>query len=164
MCQGLGCCQCIYYNHCGDCAGLSLGLLCCSCWVCPPQALEHLRFPGVCRCQSNEGCGYNCFSVGVYYCAPQYLREYSIWKSIGEKRGLIYDLFITQQAVVQRELRGPESNRNLYWSIQFMFYDKYLPLVSIKTFKIINRWSYNERADSHIMRISYDLYRWCIIK
>jgi hypothetical protein len=122
MCQGLGCCDCIYYNQCHSCIGLSAAMFCCSCWLCVPEALSHLRVPGCCKCEFNQGCGYSCFCIAEYCCIPNYLREYSIWSSIGEKRGLIYDLYISKQAIVQKEFRGPESNRNLYWFALFMIF------------------------------------------
>jgi len=43
MCQGLLLCRTAYFNCCFDCLGCSLGLLCCSCWLCPNIPIDHMR-------------------------------------------------------------------------------------------------------------------------
>lgn len=123
MGQGLSCCNCIYYSHCHSCIGLSVGVFCCSCWLCVPDALDHLRQPGACKCHCNQGFGSSLFCCGQYCCIPDYLRNYSIWSSIGQLRGPIYDVSINQIAIVQREMVGvPHSNRGLYWFLSTWSY------------------------------------------
>lgn len=114
MCQGLSCCECVYASNCHSCIGLSVGLFCCGCWLCVPEPLEHMRYPGCCKCEFNQGCGSSFFCVSTYCCIPEYLKNFSRWCSIAHFRGDLYDVTVKPQAVVQREMRGPESNRNLY--------------------------------------------------
>lgn len=70
MGQGLGCCECLYYNQCHTCMGLSVGMLCCGCWMCAPQGINDLRGPNCCQFGCNQGYGGSCFCVSAYYCAP----------------------------------------------------------------------------------------------
>lgn len=114
MGQGLSFCNCYHYNCCANCSGLSVGALCCGCWGCIPEPLEHMRTPGCMKCQCNQGCGISFFFFSSYCCTPTFLQDYSIWLTIGKRYGSLYDVDIRKKAVVKRDEPIPATNRNLY--------------------------------------------------
>ena len=70
MCQGLACCECIYWNEFHNCTGVSMHLCLCSCWVCAPDALKKLRGDACCQCGWPQGFGSNLFCCGKVLCIP----------------------------------------------------------------------------------------------
>ena len=94
MGQGLWCCECIYWNGFYNCIGCSLNLCLCSCWLCEPLALKGLRGNQCCQCGWTQGLGYSLFCMSQVICIPGWLRDYSIYESIGERRKQIYDVAI----------------------------------------------------------------------
>jgi hypothetical protein len=101
MGQGLTLCEGCYYTQCNECIGLSWGMFCCGCWMFPPPALEYMRGPNCCVLGCNQGLGSTCFCTGNYCCIPDWLRNYSIWKSVGNRRGNFFDIDIIDRNNVQ---------------------------------------------------------------
>ena len=85
--QNLSCCGCIW-SFCCEFHGCSAGYICCSCWMCGNQHLLAERGPECCKCGGcDHGCGSTGFCGGSYYCAPEWMRRYSIREYIGYYRG-----------------------------------------------------------------------------
>lgn len=99
MGQGLTCFEGCYHSSCYECTGVSYGLICVGCWMCAPPALEHLRGPGCVKIGCNQGLGSSLFCQSQYCFIPDWMRDYSIWKSIGERRGNIFDVDIIDKPV-----------------------------------------------------------------
>ena len=68
-------------------------------WLFMPQDMENMRGPGCLKVGCNQGIGGTCFCEGAYICVPDWLRDYSIWETIGDHRGQIYNLNISQSGV-----------------------------------------------------------------
>jgi len=59
--------------------------------------MEVMRGPGAVHCGGcDHGCGSSFFCEGYYCLIPDWLRDYSKWLSIGERRGKIYNLVISE--------------------------------------------------------------------
>lgn len=100
MGQGLACYECLWHNQCYSNVGFSVGLGFCSAWLCIPVEMQQLRGNGVVQMgPCNQGWGSSFFCEGGYCLIPDWLRDYSKWQSIGERRGQLYNLNITEVGV-----------------------------------------------------------------
>lgn len=106
MGQGLTFCEGCYYTSLYECIGLSFGCGCLGCWMCQPPALTALRGEGCMKVGCNQGFGSTTFCVGQYCLIPDWLRDYSIWKSVGDRRGDFYNISIRDNAVPQHGFIG----------------------------------------------------------
>lgn len=103
MCQGLLCFQTAYFSCCYQWVGCSVGFLCCSCWLCPSLPIAHMRGSHCCKCSTSSGCGCSSLCAAFYCCIPSILRDYSIWSSVENRVGELYNMVINRQAVVEKE-------------------------------------------------------------
>ena len=87
MCQCI-LCDCWWCNWCGVCcAGWADHELCCSCWICKPDDLLMID-PECCHCCDGcAGYGGNFFCQGSICCAPDWVRNWSKFKSSGQMPG-----------------------------------------------------------------------------
>ena len=103
MCQGLSCCTCIWFNVCGAFPGCGLGLLCLGCFMCQDTEMKVLRGDSCCEVGCNQGLGMNYYCIGHMYFTPDWLKKYSIRKSIGELRGKMGDVVIVNQSDIGQQ-------------------------------------------------------------
>ena len=63
--------------------------------MCTNPAMDYFRGDGCCKVGCNQGLGSSCcYLGGEYWFAPEWLGAYSVWRSIGERRGPFYDVSI----------------------------------------------------------------------
>ena len=81
MCQGV-LCDCCWYNCLGILTGgCSTGMLCCGWWCCQKDdMLEYKTKDECCTMLEQSGCGGNFCFIGCFFCAPVWLRTWSIRK------------------------------------------------------------------------------------
>ena len=94
MGQGLACYDCCWYSSLHSNVGVSINMLFCSAWCCMPKEMYDLRGPGCLHVGScDHGWGSSFFCEGTICFAPLWLRDYSLWQTIGQSRQL-YNLRI----------------------------------------------------------------------
>lgn len=106
MGQTLTCYECFWNSVCHSNVGISLSLFCCSCWMAMPEAMAHMRGSEGLKMGCNQGYGYSCLCCGEMLCVPEWLALYSVWQSIGEHRGRIYDVDVQPAGVVPQGFGG----------------------------------------------------------
>ena len=62
-----------------------------------------MRTPGCIKFPYWAGCGCAAFCTACFCCMPQYLLDYSIWSTLQDRVGQIYDVVIGRQAVILKE-------------------------------------------------------------
>ena len=110
MGQTIFCYDCCWFAEC-YCVGISWSCCCFNCWVCQPAYLAMIRPQGCCI---SGGCGHGYGGTlcccGEYWCAPEYLVNYSIRDHIGNKQPYLGDLQVTNstqpRAGTARALNG----------------------------------------------------------
>ena len=112
MCQGMLCRECVLFHCCYSWLGCSLNLICCGCWLCPNATLVHMRSPEWLTC-SQSGCGCSSLFVALYCCIPRYMRDYSVWCTVDNKIGDIYNIAIRRKAIVENGHQPFPSERAL---------------------------------------------------
>ena len=89
MGQTLWCYDCCWYSHCYF-VGCSYSFFCCNCWVCQPAYMQMIRPQ---QCCLADGCKYGCGSTslisGCYWCPPDFLINYSVRDTIGNKQATL---------------------------------------------------------------------------
>jgi hypothetical protein len=106
MGQALFCYERSWASTCHSNVGVSLSLFCCSCWMAMPEAMAQMRGDGCLKMGCNQGYGYSLLCCGEMICIPEWLVLYSIWQSIGEHRGRIYDVDINGVGVAPQGYGG----------------------------------------------------------
>jgi len=121
MGQGLACYECIWHSQCYSNVGVSVGLGCCSAWCCIPVEMQGLRGQGFVHTGNcDQGWGYTFLCEGNYCLIPDWLRDYSKWQSIGERRGQLYNLHIAEVGVPVPGYGGqPQFNQPQFGQPQF---------------------------------------------
>ena len=130
MGQALWCYDCCWFAQC-HCTGFSIGLKCCGCWCCcvPNQInsfRENQNIQG-----APHGCGYTCGCLGCYICVPEWLMQYSVRQSIGDKRYTFEDIQIVPRG-------GGASGQNFYQSW----------LLIIRYFLIFKQYDYKHSSSN----------------
>lgn len=115
MCQGLLLRECMLFHCCYSWIGCSIGGLCFDCWLCSNDTISSMRGSDCLRCGIFSGCGCSALCLGCYCCIPSSLRSYSVWCSVNNMVGEIYNIVISRQAIVEKDGRPAHSDRQLSW-------------------------------------------------